>query len=159
MRFVARFKEQVIQSLLRLITRRERERIKRRLSEIAPEIIEDMNRELESRKKPGASPPQYMRRNPEWVHYPIEKAWEWSIEDKGLKISLHIRNFSQHFLAVEFGVPHEIRPTHADYLVWDTATGEVRRKPSVEIKWDRNKGFVEATVARWRNKIPLLLKK
>ena len=116
-----------------------------------------MNRELDIRRKPGASPPQYMRRNPEWVHYPIEKAWEYEVKEEGLTVSLFIRNFSQHFLAVEFGVPKRIKPTHADFLVWDTATGGVRRKESVQ--GQEKKGFVEATIARWRNKIPSLLQK
>lgn len=133
---------------------------KRAMSEVAEQIIKDANENLRAKLMIGASPPQYMRKSaPEWIHTPIEEAWNYAIEIKGDYATLRVENNSEHAAAVEFGtIPVEpIKTKERPFLVFDSLYfGLVRKR---EVRGQEKKAFLTQTLADWKDKFAVEVKR
>ena len=154
MRFKVKTREEELAKSTTIIADLIGSMVETNLRKIGREMIRDFNQSLQNRIIPGASPPQSERKGrPIWIHTPIEDAWDYETKRHGMIINLSIYNSSEHFEAVEFGVPHIITPKEAPYLVFDSSVlGTVIRKEAV--RGQAAKGFAQAVIDEWEPKIP-----
>ena len=123
--------------------------------DVLEDMANDMNEELQRRKIPGASPPQSARKNPAWVHVPIEEGWNIPRpEVKGTKVIASLYNESQHLLAVEFGTIDvaPITPKTKPHLVFDSLKSDTGLVVVPQVSGQKGKGFVEAVFNEWKKR-------
>jgi len=156
MRFKVKFN---LKNLSKLVPHRMRERylpyIRDSLIHILTEMAYDMNEELQRRRYPGASPPQSARRNPAWIHTPIEEGWNIpNPEIKKTKVIATLYNASEHLLAVEFGTLHvaPIFPRTKPFLVFDSLKSDTGIVRAPYVSGQKGKGFIEAVFNEWTRK-------
>lgn len=128
------------------------------LERVGNTLVAEFNKSLTSRIIPGASPPQSQRGgDPKWIHVPIEEGWHVSVTGSDTVFELIISNESNHIYAVEYGVPHTITPSEKPQLVFMSSKLGYILVKTKEVRGQNAKGFGQAVLDEWRDKIPSML--